>query len=346
MSAAGESERPHRRRARGHEPRPTLHDVALAAEVSTASASRALSRPDLVSEALHARVKAAAAAFAYVPNAAAQALSGRSPRLVGAVVGGLDDPVTAAGLESLARELALHGAGLVLAIAGDGKDATMECARGLVARGVAAVVFCGGATLDEAGGPSPGLPVPCASLDDAVVASASARSGFERAKALALGARYLQEIGHVRVGFLAIGGHAHGHDLQRELAVAGITVFEGQLGREAPPGQGVGAVLDRWQAVSPPTAIVCGSDAAAVALLDECRRRDLAVPAQLSIVGLGDSELSRRARPSLSTLRIPAREAGKALAGSLIATLEQRPTAPTELFGKLVARESTRPYPR
>ncbi len=347
--ASGESARPHRRRARAPDSRPTLHDVARVAEVSTASASRALSRPDLVSEALHSRVMAATAALAYVPNAAAQALSGHPPRLVGAVVANLDDPVTVTGLEALTRELAAQGVGLMLAMAGDANGAAVECARALVARGAAAVVLCGGLPLNETERRSAGLPVPCASLDDAVVEAAGARSGFERGKALALGARYLQEIGHARVAFLAIGGQARVDALQRELGQAGIAAFEGQLEPDSAPGQGVAAAiaLDRWLAMAqPPTAVVCGSDAAAVALLGACKRRGVVVPGQLSIIGLGDSELSRQARPSLSTLRIPAREAGKALAGSVIAAMERQPTAPAHLFAKLVARESTGPYAR
>jgi LacI family transcriptional regulator len=292
---------------------------------------------------------AAIAELAYIPNAAAQALSGRPPRLVGAVVGALDDPVTTTGLASLARELATQGVGLMLAIAGEEDGAMTDCARGLVARGVAAIVFCGGVPEHAAGAIAPGLSVPCASLDDAMLDMTDARSGFERAKALVLGARYLLEIGHARVGFLAIGGQAPRHrQLQRELAAVGIPVFEGQTGPDSvAAGQGVAAALERWRAMSqPPTAIVCGSDAVAAALLDECRRRDLAVPAELSIIGLGDTELSRRTRPSLSTLRIPAREAGKALAGSLLATLRRQPAAPAELFAKLVARESTAPNAR
>ncbi len=337
----GEFEAPRRRRQRGHDARPTLHDVARVAQVSTASASRALTRPDLVSEALHARVMAASQALAYVPNAAAQALSGHPPRMVGAVVAALDDPLTALGIESLTRELAAHGAGLMLGVAGEGIAAAKECARGLVARGAAAIVLCGGAMPAETGDVFPGRMVPWATLDDAGLA----RSGFERAKALALGARYLQGIGHARIGFLAIGGQARSRDLRRELLAAGIAVFENQIDPDTIPRRGVSSVLDRWQAMAlPPTAVVCGSDVVAVSLLDECSRRDLAVPGQLSVIGFGDSELSRRARPSLSTLRIPVREAGRALAGSLLAALDGRPAAPPELFAKLVARESTGPF--
>src|SRR5207249_8718307 len=85
---------------------PTLYDVARAAGVSTATVSRALFRPELVSEPVHRRVQAAIRTLAYVPNVSAQALSGRRSHVVGAVVSTLDDPLTTQALESLIRELA------------------------------------------------------------------------------------------------------------------------------------------------------------------------------------------------------------------------------------------------
>ena len=55
--------------------RSTIRDVAVAAGVSTATVSRALSRPELVTQAPRRRVRAAATALHYVPNASARALS-------------------------------------------------------------------------------------------------------------------------------------------------------------------------------------------------------------------------------------------------------------------------------
>ena len=283
---------------------------------------------------------AAAAALAYVPNAAAQALSGRSSRLVGAVVEarrsgdrrrpGVPDArtrVQGQGWSGLRRRR---------------EGCHEECVRRLVARGVDAIVFCGGATLNEPGARRRACRVPCASLDDAVAAEASARSGFDRTKAFALGARYLQQLGHVRVGFLAIGGHAHGHDLQRELAVAGIT-FRG------PAGTGGAASAGRWRGPRPLAAscrhlpqwsagamrprLRCWTNAGGAIwrCRRSCRSSALAIPNSPDRhVRRCPRSGSRRARRAKRWPE-PSRHARK------------RPTAPTELFGKLVARESTGP---
>jgi LacI family transcriptional regulator len=322
---------------------PTLHDVARVAGVSSASVSRALSRPELVSLAVHERVSAAILALDYVPNAAAQALSGRPSRLVGVVVTTLDDPVVALELESLARELAAGGIALVLGLAEAGAGGAERCARGLIARGADAIVLGGGASPVEPGRVSPGRRVHWASFDEAPFAPEPVSSGFDRAKALALGARYLRQLGHLRIGAFAIGGEHCVDAVRVALAGAGIDLLGDTAMDESNSATTASNALDRWQALQlPPTALICGSDAAAVALLRECARRAWVVPAALSLVGFGDTEISRQTRPALTTLRVPAREAGRALARSLLAVLGGQSEKPPELTAKLVARDSTR----
>jgi DNA-binding LacI/PurR family transcriptional regulator len=338
----GETTTTRRRRKTKAVAGPTLHDVARAAGVSAASASRALSRPELVSERVHSLVTAATRSLAYIPNAAAQALSGRSSRLVGAVVPTLDDPVTMLALDSLTRELAARGVALMLSIAGEGTASSAECVSSLVARGADLIVFCGGTTPIEPGALHPDRGVRLAYLDEAASDGAWAWSGFERAKAFALGARYLQQLGHVRIGFLAIGGCRGVDAIHGLLRASGIDVVGGIPPGEPDSGGTVSAAVDRWRGLpAPPTGIVCGSDLAAVALLGECKRREIVVPAQWSVIGFGDTELSRQVQPALTTLRVPAREAGRALARILLASLEGHPETPPELFAKVVAREST-----
>jgi len=59
---------------------PTIHEVAKRAGVSTATVSRALSQPDVVSPATRQRVIQAVEALGYTPNSAAKNL--RTARLL------------------------------------------------------------------------------------------------------------------------------------------------------------------------------------------------------------------------------------------------------------------------
>jgi LacI family transcriptional regulator len=332
-----------RRRRHARESRaPTLHDVARAAGVSTASVSRALSRPELVSQIVHDRVRIAIDTLAYVPNAAARALSGRSARVVGAVVTTLHDPVTLLALEALTRELATGGVALVLSMAGEGATSSAACARALVAQGVDAIVFGAGATPPEPSRLFVGRKVPYACLDETVAGAAQVTSGFDRASALVLAGRYLRQLGHRRIGLFALASERCASVVRDALAGAGIDVVGDLSQTPSATGSGVREVLDDWlQAAARPTAAICGSDIAAVAMLHECQRRGTVVPGQWSIIGLGDTELSRQVRPTLTTLRVPARAAGSAIARSLLAELDGRAEAPVSLTAKIVAREST-----
>ena len=323
---------------------PTLHDVARTAGVSTASASRALSRPDLVSEELRERVMAARQTLAYVPNIAAQVLSGRPSRLVGAIVSSLNDPLTAISLEALTRELAANGVALILMVTGNHPAAPEECVRTLLARGAGAIVFGGDASPNDLPGVLAGRRLPCASFDHAWTEAVSSHSSFDRAKALALAARYLQQLGHAHIGFFAIGGDRRISDVRTGLAGTGIGVLDDLSADPLKPVLGASEALDHWLSLpTPPTGLVGGSDAAAVALVQECKRREIAVPEHMSVIGCGDTELSRLVCPALSTLRLPAREAGTALARNLLACMEGRTETSPEIFAKLVARESTAP---
>lgn len=335
-----------RRRAKASKG-PTLHDVARAAGVSSASVSRALSRPELVSEAVLGRVIAAIGHLGYVPNVAAQTLSGRSSRLVGAVASTLNDPVTMQALESLTRELGAGGVALALCIAEQDVAASRECVHSLIARGADTIVFCGGAMPIEPGAWDPDGRVCIACLDEGAAGEGLTWSGFDRIKMFVLGARYLQQLGHVRIGFLGVGADRHINRARGMLAQPDIDILDAGPAANSSAGSGVGEALDHWcKLPNPPTAVICGSDMIALAVLRECRKREIEVPAQWSVIGFGDTEISRQARPALTTLRVPAREAGQALARALLASLEGRAAPPAELSAKLVARESTAPIRR
>ena len=70
---------------------PTLDDVAARAKVSKATASRALSRPDLVAPATTQRVRAAAMELGFVPNRAARELARGRSGILALVVPTLDN---------------------------------------------------------------------------------------------------------------------------------------------------------------------------------------------------------------------------------------------------------------
>ncbi len=321
----------------------TLRDVAKAAGVSVASASRALTRPDLVSEQVREQVERAAQAMGYVPNAAAQALSGHPRRLVGVILGSMDDAIVARMLDAMAPLFSARDVALLTVIGAQTEAETARCLREFDARRADVVLFGGGAVPVHAVGEGVRRRAPWASLDGADPGlQLSSASGFDRARAQALAVRYLRELGHRNVALLAGAGDLRVAAVRTALGdcdvdLSGVTTA-GDMRR------GVAEVLPKLLArPAPPSAVICDSDAAAACVLDECQRRAIAVPRELTVVGLGDSDLARHTVPSLTTLRVPARDAGIAAAEYVFALLEGRVARPPTLAVKVIVRESSEP---
>ncbi len=331
---------PPRRRRRGADAVARLVDVARDAKVSTASASRALARPELVSEAVRARVVEAASRLGYVANAAARSLSTHRSGLIGAVLEDSGDPVVAQMLEAAERSLSAHGLGVVVRVA-CAASPVAACAQMLAARGVDGLLFVGeGATPGPEGWKSGGaLPhVECGHTPGSDVAPPG--ESIQR-RGLALAWAYLQQLGHTRIGILGLrrDESAEPRTPSREDA----TIMDERVDR-FDEVDAVRAAIRRLieNAV---TAIVALSDVAAAAALRECRALGVDVPGRISVMGWGDTPLARCLDPQLTSVRVPASASGRAAAEYLVAVLARRTFSWPDLPLKLVIRESTGPAP-
>lgn len=332
----------------------SLNDVALLAGVSPGTVSRALSRPDMISEATRARVQAAADRLGYVANGAARALALRKTRTVGALVprfGGSSFPAMVQALEST---LAAQGYTLLLSAPDHQRAQEPAILRTMLERGVDAVALLG----DEQ---SPAMFTMLAANRTPYVlmwaeagvkgAEAGACVGFDEHAAAALVVDHLADLGHRRVGF--IGGRlAHNARAHRRFrgvveAVArrGLTlvheaVVETDYGfREG--HDAAAAILQRGARV---TALVCGNDYLATGALSALHRAGLAVPGAMSVASFNDSEFAPYLVPALTTVRIPIREIGERAAEYLLARLRgEAAEPPAPLAVELVVRESTGP---
>ncbi|HEV7413563.1 MAG TPA: LacI family DNA-binding transcriptional regulator [Casimicrobiaceae bacterium] len=327
---------PSRRRMRRDGDVPSLADVARAAKVSTASASRALARPELVSEAVRARVSEAAALLGYVANAAARSLSTRKSGLVGAVLSDPADPVVLQMLEAAELCLSLHGAGVLVRAARAGAPAA-ACAQALAERGVDGLLFIGaGATPDRDGWKS-GRSLPYIGCGQKPGSGVAAPGETIERRGLALACAYLQQLGHRHIGIIGRRG-GDGGDLPASLQENAMMI-EHKV--DALDDMDAVRAAVRRHIENAATAIVASSDVAAAAALRECRALGLTAPRQISVIGWGDSALARCLDPQLTSVRLPASASGQAAADWLLAALAGREFTWPDLPLKLVIREST-----
>ena len=92
---------------------PTLADVAIKADVSTATVSRYLNSPNQLSQITRERVMRAIAELGYSPNFNAQALAARRTNTVGAIIPTMDNAIFARGLQAFQEELGKLGETLI-----------------------------------------------------------------------------------------------------------------------------------------------------------------------------------------------------------------------------------------
>lgn len=164
---------------------------------------------------------------------------------------------------------------------------------------------------------------------------------------------HLVALGHRRIG--VIGGppdwlvsrsRLAGHT--SALADAGVLPSpELVRGIEPTADWGYGAACELLDLPQRPTALVAFNDKAAVGALRAAFERGLRVPADLSITGFDDIDLSRSTIPRLTTVRQPLEEMGR-MAVSLLIRLLDRHTVDTlhvELATQLMLRDSTGPAP-
>jgi LacI family transcriptional regulator len=323
----------------------TLREVARAAGVSTASASRALARHGAVSADLRQRILAAADRLGYSPNLAARSLAARRSGLVGLMVDNLAEPVIAEAAAALERRLAAAGYGLVMVSARDSPGHALIALRELLSRGAEALVLAGSAHGQELAAELRARGLPWVALTEDLAGGAFAVDTGRR-RGAELAGRYLFDLGHRRVGVIAamastaagVADALAGSDLA-PLSPGTLAAGDAEAAQAA-----MQRLLDQEH---PPTAVICGSDLYALAAVRACLGQGIAVPRAVSVIGFGDAEFARRAVPALTSVRIPAAGMGVHLAESLLARLEGG--GPSPAFAapvKLVMRESTGPAPR
>ena len=330
----------------------SLADVAALAGVSTGTVSRALSRPDMLSEATRAHVLAAAQRLGYVANGAARALAMRRTMTVGAIVprfGGSSFPTLVQALETT---LAAAGYTLLLSAPEHQRGQDPALLRAMLERGVDAVALLG------AEQPPPVFAALAAHQRPFVLMWAQHSPegmcvGFDEAAAAALLIDHLAALGHRSLGF--IGGRTADNERARQRQ-RGLMQAIAQRGMQLAPDalvetdygfregfEAMQTLLARRAAVS---AVVCGNDYLAAGALSALDRAGIAVPGQLSIASFNDNDFAAYLHPPLTTVRLPIHEIG-ALAGQyLVARLRGAAPPPCPLLPlQIMVRDSTGPAP-
>lgn len=176
---------------------------------------------------------------------------------------------------------------------------------------------------------------------------------FDDRAAVAEATGYLQRLGHRRIAYIGNRSQTwferrfQGYQAAMErlgLPVSGV--FENWALTNHDYGQVAAAQLLNEKPA--PTAFITGNDELAVGAWKELTKRRVAIPGQISLVGLGDRVEAAILEPALTSVSVFADQLGERLATMLLGRLAnpKTPAPPTEIFPcKLVERASCGPCP-
>jgi DNA-binding LacI/PurR family transcriptional regulator len=318
----------------------TLRDVAHAAGVSPATASRALSHPGIVTPVRRARVERAAAELGYrrvdvIPP----------PRRVGLIVPDLHNPYFSGIAKGIQHRVRIAGLSLLIADSDEDPHLEVELIHEMAPQ-VDAIVLCSPRMPDHM---LTGLdiepPIVLVNREAAGVPSVV----VDNASGIRQAVRHLHALGHRRIAYV---GGKRGSWSERERS-DGIAASSAELGIDAihlgsfPTTFPGGVAAADLVAASDASAVVAHNDLMAVGILDRLRQRGTVVPDELSVVGFDDVPAATYVSPALTTIQVALDLLGR-IAVDLLISPDSVPDAvhgTCRMPVSLVVRDSTGPAP-
>lgn len=330
--------------------RPTLRDVADAAGVHTATASRALNPQTrgLVSPGTARKVLRAAESLGYQPNPIARSLKTAKSRTIGLVIPDLTNPMFPPMVRGIEDVLAPAGYSTLIVNTDDQAEREQAQVTSLRARSPEGLIVA--TALREhpllhrlsaekiplvlVNRRADGIDVPTVAPDDTL--------GID------LAVRHLVDLGHRRIVHLAGPQHTStGVDrlhafraAMREHGLGDDRIVVCERWTEDAGAAGLRDALDSGPGF---TAVVAGNDLLALGCYDVCAERGIACPEALSVTGFNGMPFLDKLRPPLTTVAVPHHDIGREAARMLLDVIEN-PAGPVRTVRfppTLIVRGST-----
>lgn len=359
--------------ASGHDGAQAVDLKALAQHLglSKGTISRALNGYPEIADRTRTRVLQAASELGYKPNRAARRLATGRNELVAYIGVGSDwMTVERSFLSALSSTLAARGYGLIVSLA-DTMEHAEETMQQLIAdKRVDGFVFSAPYPSDRRVALALNHGVPAAIIGGNSMRTSHTGSlpviGVNDGAVLDGLVDYLQALGHDSFAYFGCDAPHAVQMLHSETLAASCSnrnaLFAHDIHADsatdahgkaivftAETAASLSARADRLLALKPshPTAVFCGCERTVVALYMAARDKGLSVPEELSIIGIGSSQLASWLSGGLSTVSWSLSEAGRLGADCVLAMVEgaEAPDMTAGIEAQFVARSSHGPAP-
>jgi LacI family transcriptional regulator, repressor for deo operon, udp, cdd, tsx, nupC, and nupG len=330
---------------------PNIYEVAKRAGVSTATVSRVLSRPQVVSPETRRRVLHAVKTMAYAPNSAAKNLRTLRTGKLLVTVPDISNPFFSLILQGIEDAAQREGHAVLFGDTQHDEKREERYALMLQRKEADGLIFLGHRLPKSAGDLVRSMAPACAPVVNGCEFNPRLRIPsvhIDNAAAASEAMDHLYNLGHRRMGIVTgplvsplSRDRLHGATTRAraEGAEQDFVIMHGDFSIES----GAFAAERLFARQERPTAIFCFNDEMAFGVLQVARRRGMRVPDDLSVVGFDDIRFSRHMDPPLTTIAQPMREIGEGTVRLLLDILSGKTVGPTSvtLAHKLIVRGST-----
>jgi DNA-binding LacI/PurR family transcriptional regulator len=331
-------------------PAMTLSDLARKLNLSTATVSRAISKPEAVAPATRKRVLEVVQRSGYHMNGIARSLRTQSTRTIGVIVSDIRNPFFSSIVKSVEDVARINGYTVLICNAdehGENEELALQL---FIERRVSGVIHCSAGANLELLRVLQDKAIPLVDLDR--------RSGLESVDTVVLNnelgatiaTRHLVACGHKRIAMISGPKHLSNsrsrlQGFRQALHSAKIVVpheyiefgdFRERSGQEA---------AERLLSIRPPpTAMFVANNEMMAGALLSIRQQRIKVPRDLSLVGFDDARWAQYCDPPLTVVAQPTDAMGRKAAELLLGRLRGETRAKVIVFEpELVIRRSTAP---
>ncbi|MCM3629905.1 LacI family transcriptional regulator [Paenibacillus glycanilyticus] len=308
----------------------TIRDVAKHAGVSVATVSRMINDTGYVHEDTRRKIETAIRELHYTPNEVARSLYKRKSRLTGLLLPDITNPFFPELARGVEDEMQLHDLRIIFGNSDENKAKEKEYIQTFVQNNVVGIIASTSFPDSEM---YRKLNIPVVFLDRTADNRPSVYADGREGGRMA--AREIADRGSRRVTVMRGPRHIRPAQDRYEGAVEALgergimfNVFQTTSFSFTEAEAWAKELFERYPETD---GVIASNDIVAAAVLHEALRLGKKVPNDVQIIGFDDIPLSRLLTPSLTTIRQPAYDMGKAAAGLLIRLIESDAAEPSTI---------------
>jgi LacI family transcriptional regulator len=304
---------------------PTLEEVARLAGVGTTTVSRVINGGERVSPRTLEKVRQVIDMLGYRPNQAARVLKGARTRTIGLIIPSIADPFFSSVAETAQAIARANDSLLIVTATGNDPLAVIDNLNVLVSHRVDGLLIAPASTRSQALSQLLArIPIPVVAIDRPIHDSSVSSILTDNFEGSRSAVQHL--IGHGRRHVACLTGETTLFTIQQRIrgyraavAAAGLPETLNTSIRDYRSAEY--AISNLLAAPNPPDAFFTLKNSATIYAFEVLQKLGIAIPGQVALLGFDDFELAATVRPTISVVRQPIEEIGRAAAELLFEQL-------------------------